>query len=350
MSRGSVREYTEAIRGRYQGSDRKGKGRILDEFTQVTGYHRKAAIRLLRRNHGPPRGHKGRPRHYWREVVEALKVAWEASDHLCGKRLKPFLLELVDVLRKHGEVEVTSEVARQLSQVSAATIDRLLKPYRCRGIRRPFTTTRPGSLLKRAIPIRTFAEWDEVRPGFLEVDLVAHCGESTEGLYLTTLYAVDVATGWVECQGVWGKGQERVGSAVHHISTRLPFALPGLYSDNGGEFINQHLYAYCQRKSITFTRSRPYRKNDSAHVEQKNWSVVRRLVGYNRYSCTAALEQLNRVYDQVRLYTNFFQPSMKLKYKTRRGATVHKVYDTARTPYQRLLQSGVLAPEPKEAL
>lgn len=144
MSRGSVREYTEAIRGRYQGSDRKGKGRILDEFTQVTGYHRKAAIRLLRRNHGPPRGHKGRPRHYWREVVEALKVAWEASDHLCGKRLKPFLLELVDVLRKHGEVEVTSEVARQLSQVSAATIDRLLKPYRCRGIRRPFTTTKPA--------------------------------------------------------------------------------------------------------------------------------------------------------------------------------------------------------------
>ncbi len=350
MSRGSVREYTEAVRGRYRRSDRKGKGQILDEFAQVTGYHRKAAIRLLRREHGPPRGRKGRPRQYGHEVEEALKVAWEASDHLCGKRLKPFLLELVDVLREHGEVEVTPEVARQLSQVSAATIDRLLKPYRRRGIRRPLTTTRPGSLLKRAIPIRTFAEWDDVRPGFLEVDLVAHCGESTEGFYLTTLCAVDVSTGWVECHGVWGKGQARVGGAVHHISTRLPFLLLGLDSDNGGEFINQHLYAYCQRKSITFTRSRPYKKNDSAYVEQKNWSVVRRLVGYDRYSSKAALEQLNRVYQQARPYVNFFQPSMKLKHKTRQGAKVHKVYDEARTPYQRLLQSGVLTPETKEAL
>lgn len=350
MSRGSVREYTEAIRGRYEKSNRKGRGRILDEFTQVTGYHRKAAIRLLRRNHGPPRGRRGRPRQYRHEVVEALKVAWEASDHLCGKRLKPFLMELVDVLRRHGEMEVTPEVASQLSQVSAATIDRLLKPYRCRVTRRPLSTTKPGSLLKRAIPIRTFAEWDDVRPGFLEVDLVAHCGESTEGFYLNTLSAVDVCTGWVECQEVWGKGQERVGGAVHHISTRLPFALLGLDSDNGGEFINQYLHSYCQRKSITFTRSRPYKKNDSAHVEQKNWSVVRRLVGYDRYSSKAALKQLNLVYKQVRLYTNFFQPSMKLKHKTRQGAKMRKVYDEARTPYRRLLESDVLAPEAEQAL
>ena len=351
MSRGSVREYTEAIRGRYEASDRKRRGGILDEFTQVTGYHRKAAIRLLRRDHRPTRrGRKGRPRQYGQEVEEALKVAWEASDHVCGKRLKPFLMELVDVLRKHGEMEVTPEVARQLGEVSAATIDRLLKPYRCRVIRRPFSTTRPGSLLKRAIPIRTFAEWDDVRPGFLEVDLVAHCGESTEGFYLTTLCAVDVSTGWVECHGVWGKGQQRVGSAVHHMSTRLPFALLGLDSDNGGEFINQHLHAYCQRNSITFTRSRPYKKNDSAYVEQKNWSVVRRLVGYDRYSSRAAFEQLNRVYDRARLYVNFFQPSMKLKHKTRQGAKVRKVYDEARTPYHRLLESGVLTPDAKQAL
>ena len=350
MSRGSVREYVEAVRGRYRGGDRKGKGRILDEFTEVTGYHRKAAIRLLRRTHDPPGRRRGRPKRYGPEVVEALKVAWEASDHVCGKRLKPFLSELVGILSKHGEVDVSSEVANGLSHVSSATIDRLLKPYRSRRTRRPLTSTKAGSMLKGSIPIRTFADWDENRPGFLEVDLVAHCGESTEGFYLTTLCAVDVATGWVECQGVWGKGQGRVGSAVHHISTRLPFPLLGLDSDNGSEFINRHLYAYCQRAGITFTRSRPYKKNDSAHVEQKNWSVVRRLVGYDRYSSRASLDQLNRAYGLVRLHTNFFQPTMKLQHKTRHGAKVHKVYDTARTPYQRLLDWDILTLEEREAL
>ena len=323
---------------------------MLDEFIEVTGYHRKAAIRLLRRDHGPPGMRRGRPKRYGPEVVEALKVVWEVGDHLCGKRLKPFLVELVDILRRHEELEVTSEVASRLGQISPATIDRLLKPYRRKGIRRSFTTTRPGSLLKGSIPIRTFSDWDEARPGFVEVDLVAHCGESTAGFYLTTLCAVDVATGWVECQGVWGKGQQRVGSAVHHVSTRLPFSLLGLDSDNGSEFINGHLYAYCQREGITFTRSRPYKKNDSAHVEQKNWSVVRRLVGYGRYSSRPSLDQLNRVYGLVRLYTNFFQPTMKLQHKTRQGAKVHKVYDMARTPYQRLLQWNILTLEQREAL
>jgi hypothetical protein len=234
--------------------------------------------------------------------------------------------------------------------MSPSTIDRLLRPRRWLGRRRPFSTTKPGSLLKAAIPIRTFADWDDARPGFLEVDLVAHCGESTEGFYLNTLSTVDVATGWIECQGVWGKGQERVGSAVHHVSRRLPFPLLGLDSDNGSEFINHHLYAYCQRKGIIFTRSRPYKKNDSAHVEQKNWSVVRRLVGYDRYASKLALEQFNTLYELVRLYTNFFQPTMQLQHKSRHGAKVHKVYDTARTPYQRLLASGILAPEREKAL
>ena len=350
MSRGSVKEYKEAVRERYRKAGRKEKRAILDEFSRVTGYHRKSVIRLLRWEHGPPGVRRGRPKKYGAEVVEALRVAWETSDHLCGKRLKPFLVELVETLIRHGELRVTSEVAKQLGQVSPATIDRLLRPYRRMVSRRPFSTTRPGSLLKGAIPIRTFADWEEGRPGFLEMDLVAHCGESAEGFYLNTLCAVDVATGWVECQEVWGKSQQRVGGAVHHISRRLPFTLLGLDSDNGGEFINRHLYDYCQRHRITFTRSRPYKKNDSAYVEQKNWSVVRRLVGYDRYSSRAALEQLGRVYQHLRLYVNFFQPTMKLLHKTRRGAKLHKVYDTARTPYQRLLESGVLAAERKEAL
>jgi hypothetical protein len=257
---------------------------------------------------------------------------------------------LVPVLERHGHFAVPATVRAHLLQLSPATIDRLLRPYRARGGRRPFSTTRPGTLLKGSIPIRTFADWDEARPGFLEIDLLAHCGESTEGFYLNTLSAVDVATGWVECQAVWGKGQERVGGAIHHLSQRLPFPLLGLDSDNGSEFINQHLYGYCQREGIAFTRSRPYNKNDSAYIEQKNWSVVRRLVGYDRYTSRAALEQLNRLYDLLRLYGNFFQPLMKLKHKTRHGAKVHKVYDTARTPYQRLLESGVLSLQKREAV
>ena len=173
---------------------------------------------------------------------------------------------------------------------------------------------------------------------------------STEGFYLNTLMAVDVTTGWVECQPVWGKGQDRVGAAVHRVGQRLPFAFLGLDSDNGSEFINHHLFTYCQRKGITFTRSRPYKKNDSAHVEQKNWSVVRRVVGYDRYTSKTALNQMDRLYQLVRLYFNFFQPVMKLRHKRRNGAKVRKLYDTARTPYQRLLETDVLASDQRDAL
>ncbi len=205
-------------------------------------------------------------------------------------------------------------------------------------------------MLKSSIPIRTFADWQEDSPGFLEVDLVSHCGESAEGFYLTTLCTVDVTSGWSECIGVWGKGQQRVGAAIHQVRQRLPFPLLGLDSDNGSEFINQHLYNYCRRERINFTRSRSYDKNDSCHVEQKNWSVVRRLIGYDRYNSRAALEALNRVYNLTRLYVNFFQPVMKLVSKTRHGAKVHKIYDTAQTPYQRLLKSGILTEDKQQEL
>jgi hypothetical protein len=249
---------------------------------------------------------------------------------------------MVKLLRQHGEQQIGAEIEALLCQMSSATIDRLLKPHRRLGGRKGLNTTRPGSLLKSSIPIRTFADWHENKPGFVEVDLVAHCGESAEGFYLNTLCAVDVASGWTECLPVWGKGQWRVGGAVHKIRQRLPFPLLGLDSDNGSEFINQHLYSYCHKEGITFTRSRAYKKNDSCHVEQKNGNVVRRLVGYDRYTSKAAYQYLERLYASIRLYTNFFQPTMKLVSKTRHGAKVHKVYDTARTPYQRLLESGVL--------
>jgi hypothetical protein len=353
MTRGSIREYVEAIRGRYFMVSKDEKGRILDEFTKATGCHRKAAIRLFHRKNKYPGSNtkRGRPRRYSPAVVRALRVAWEATDRLCSKRLQPFLPELVVVLRKHGEGNtMTAEVAAELCQISPSTIDRVLRPWRQVGGRRPFSTTKSGSLLKSSIPIRTFADWQEDRPGFLEADLVAHCGESVEGFYLNTLTTVDIASGWSEPIGVWGKGQGRVRAAVHRIRQRLPFSMLGLDSDNGSEFINQRLYNYCCDEGIKFTRSRSYKKNDSCHVEQKNWSVVRRLIGYDRYSSRAALEALNRVYDLLRLYINFFQPVMKLKHKARNGAKVYKVYDTAQTPYQRLLTSGVLAQAKQQEL
>ena len=351
MTKASIKEYVEAVRWRYLKSPKREKGTILNEFTKVTGYHRKTAIRLLHQMNKPGSGKKrGRPRRYGGTVVEALRAVWEATDRLCSKRLQPFLPELVKVLRRHGEITVLAEVEAELCQMSPSTIDRLLKPWRRLGGRRPFSTTKPASLLKSSIPIRTFADWEEDKPGFLEADLVPHCGDSPEGFYLNTLSTVDIATGWSECVAVWGKGQERAGSAVHRVRQRLPFPLLGLDSDNGGEFINQHLFAYCQREKITFTRSRSYKKNDNCHVEQKNWSVVRRLIGYDRYNSRAAYETLNRIYDLLRLYVNFFQPVMKLVSKTRHGAKVHKVYDTARTPYQRTLESGVLTEAKQQEL
>ena len=276
MRRSSVNDYAEAMRVRYKTAGKAEKGRLLDEFTAMTGYHRKSAIRALS---GGGRKRKvakvGRPKKYDAETIAALRQTWEAADRICGQRLAPFMDELVAKLQQWEELRVTEEVAQKLCEMSASTIDRLLRPYRYRGLRRPLSATKPGSLLRAKIPIRTFAEWDEVRPGFMEVDLVAHCGDTTEGFYLNTLTAVDIATSWVVCRAVWGKGQQRVGGAIHELSRQLPFPLLGLDSDNGSEFINQQLLTYCHSKQITFTRSRPYRKNDQAHVEQKNWTAVR---------------------------------------------------------------------------
>jgi hypothetical protein len=293
---------------------------------------------------------RGRKHKYGSEVTVALKEIWEASDRLCSKRLKPFIPEMVKVLRRHSEQHIDATLEAQLYNISSSTIDRLLRPCRKLAGRKPLSTTRPGSLLKSAIPIRTFADWEEDQPGFMETDLVAHCGDNVEGFYLNTLCAVDVASGWTECLPVWGKWQERVRQAVHHMRQRLPFLLLGIDSDNGSEFINKCFYNYCRDEKITFTRSRSYKKNDSCHVEQKNGNVVRRFVGYERYASKASFEYLGRVYDLVRLYVNFFQPTMKLIAKSRHGAKVQKVYDTAQTPYQRLIQSGVLTEAKKTEL
>jgi len=348
VTRRSILEYAEAVRGRYLRSTKKMKTKILDEFVATTGLHRKAVIRLLNRRSRPTDlKRSGRPRLYSLETIAALRVAWEAADRLCSKRFRPFLPELVGILRRKGELKIKDETESQLCRMSASTIDRVLRCWRRDEPRHGLSTTKPGTLLKDAIPVRTFSEWNGSKPGFLEVDLVAHCGESAEGFYLTTLSAVDVATGWYEPVAVWGKGQARVGGAIYDVRRRLPMSLLGLDSDNGSEFINQSLYGYCLRNAITFTRSRSYKKNDSCHVEQKNWSVVRRVIGYDRFSTKAALKALEDVYTLLRLYVNFFQPVLKLVGKSRQGTKVHKVYDTAQTPYQRLLRSGVLTEEKK---
>ncbi len=349
MTKGLVREYAAAIRDRYHRASKLEKKKILDEFVKVTGYHRKAAIRLLLKEPKLKDKTPGRPSSY-HEVIEPLKTIWEASDRLCSKRLQPFLPEIIQVLKRKGELQINAQVEAQLLKLSPATIDRLLEPARRVGGRKPISATKPGSVLKNSIPIRTFADWQENRPGFLEIDTVAHCGERLEGFYLNTLCAVDIASGWTECMAVWGKWQERVKQAVHRIRRNLPFNLLGVDSDNGSEFINQCFIDYCRRWQITFTRSRSYKKNDNCHVEQKNGNIVRRLVGYDRYASKAAYECLGRIYNLIRLYINFFQPTMKLVSKTRHGAKVYKVYEKAQTPYQRLLKLAVLSEAKKTEL
>jgi len=352
VTRASLREYAVKQRERYQGASRAEKHRLLDEIVAVTGLHRNAVIRLLRRTPRPRSipGPGGRPRTYGPEVAAAAEVLWQASGRVGAHRLQPFVPELLDRLLRCGELTHTPTVNKLIRQASRPTLARLLGPARAQYPLRGATITRPNSMLKHEIPIRTFAEWTDARPGFLEVDLVGHCGSKTEGFYLCTLCAVDIATAWIELEPVWGKGQARVGGAVHRVRTRLPMPLLGLDSDNGSEFINHALLTYCREHQITFTRSRPWKKNDSAHVEQKNGAVVRQLVGYDRFTARPAYAQLQRVYRLARLHVNFFQPVEKLVSKTRQGARTHRVYDRAQTPYQRLWASGILAPETRREL
>lgn len=350
MTNKGKRELLEALRPRYLKASKEGKVKILDEFIAATGYHRKYAIRLLK--HGPK--HKGwrkrgRSKVYQGEVVQVLEQLWELAGRICSRRLHPFLGELVTVLERQGELALAPEIKEHLLQMSRSTIDRCLQPARFPE-RRGLSTTKPGSLLRSAIPVRTFAGWDDARAGFVEVDLVAHCGESTHGTYFSTLTATDIATCWTECLILSRHTQEIVFQAILKLRHLLPFPLLGLDSDNGGEFINDILFRYCLGEQITFTRSRPYRKNDQAHVEQKNWSVVRKLVGYDRFETEEEFELLVAIYADWRLYVNFFQPVMKLVEKHREGSKVSKRYDQAATPFRRVLASPDVSVEDKAAL
>lgn len=349
MSIQSKRELLTAITGRYRSACRKDKRQILDEFVAATGYHRKYAVQLL--NH-PPKARRRKKRHgnrrYGLEVKHALITVWRIANCICAKRLVPGLKAFVDALERHAELQLEPETKALLLSLSAATADRLLRSERRQ--RRGLATTKPGTLLRRSIPVRTFTDWNETRPGFLEVDLVAHCGVILRGEYLHTLTLTDIATGWTECLPVLNRGQRAVQHAIDQARPRLPFPLLGLDSDNGSEFINAHLLRYCRQEQITFTRSRPYKKNDQAYVEQKNWSVVRQFVGYDRYEGHVAYRRLASLHEVLHLYINFFQPVMKLTTKERVGSKLKKRYDTAKTPYQRVLDSDHVADEIKQHL
>ncbi|MGQ9573668.1 MAG: integrase catalytic domain-containing protein [Dehalococcoidia bacterium] len=350
MTRLTVHEYAAGLRPRYQTATKGVKRRILDEFCETTGMHRKAAIRLLGRVARPSPLRRGRPRRYGPEVTKALVKLWEVGDRMCGKLLAAVMPDLLGALERHGELKVSPEVRELLLAVSASTIDRLLRRQRLPRLRQPRRQIPSTTTLKSQIPIRTWSEWKGSRPGSMQADLVLHCGESTEGFYLTTLCAVDVATSWTELRPVWGMGQQRVGGAMHDIHRRLPFPLRALHTDNGSEFINRTLYSWCRRHGVQFTRGRGYHKNDQAYVEERNWLSVRRQIGYDRYSSQKAFELLHQLYPLLNVYNNFFRPVRKLVAKERLGSKVVKRYDEPRTPYQRLLAAGVLSAPDRVAL
>jgi len=351
MSLKARRELLTTVAPRYVQAHAVDKERILDEFVLNTGYHRKYAIRLL--NH-PSQGRgkvkRRRKGKYPATIRYPLVVLWQAANCICGKRLAPFLGELITSLERHQELSLDPSIRELLLEISPATVDRLLRRERQMTKRRGLGTTKPGSLLKKQIPIRTFADWSENRAGFLEVDLVAHCGSSTDGEYLHTLVLTDIHTTWTECVALLNRSQQRVSEAIVQVRQALPFPLLGLDSDNGSEFINDNLLRYCLQEQITFTRSRPYKKNDQAHVEQKNWTHVRQFIGYGRFEDLTAQHALAALYTPLRLYMNFFQPTLKLLNKEQVGTHVRKHYDTAKTPYQRVLESPDVSEQTKDQL
>jgi len=355
MSSRSKREYLEAIHSRYKAGTRKQKKLILDEFCAACGYHRKHAIRLLkkfRRFSKPKQKKRGRlPVYQTEDILTPLKRIWLAANLPCSKRLKAVLpLWLPGYAKQYGAL--TEEVAKTILAISPSSIDRLLKPLRVKYKGRGKSTTKPGTLLRKHIPVKT-NQWDETRPGFLEADTVAHCGTSMAGMFTFTIDCVDIATGWTEQRAVWGKGETAVLAQIKDIEVSLPFPLRGFDSDNGSEFLNHHLLKYLsdRKQPVQFTRSRAYHKDDNAHIEQKNWTHVRQWLGYHRFDNPEVVLQLNKLYkSEWRLFHNFFCPSVKLIEKQRIASKTIKRYDKPKTPYQRVMESQQITADTKKEL
>jgi hypothetical protein len=347
MSLTSRRDYLGKIYARYQAAQGTTKGRILDEFCANCDYNRKYAIRLLNgaAPSGKPRPKKRRHRGftYGPRVLSIVKAVWEAADYPWSVRLKALLPEWLPWIRRR--YRPSAETERQMLQISPRTIDQRLGGEKRQRRRRLYGRTKPGTLLKHHIPLKT-DHWDVQVPGFTEIDLVSHSGDSAAGEFCYSLNVTDIHTGWTETRALLGKSQEAVRAALAAVAEALPFPLRGIDSDNGSEFINEHLRRYCQTRAIQFTRGRPYKKDDNAHIEQKNWTHVRRLMGYVRYDSEAAREAMNDLYQQeLRLFQNLFLPSVKLAGKERVGSRLRRRYEAPQTPFQRAVASSAADPE-----
>ncbi len=346
MGRQGRWDYFRAIYARYRQADRRSKRVILNEFCANTSYNRNYAIRLL---NGPPPGQvqprrrPGRRPHYGADVLGLVRAIWEAADYPWSVRLKALIpLWLPWVRRRYHP---SAEQERQLLAISARQIDRRLAPHRARLKRRVYGGTRPGRLLKHHIPVKT-DQWDVRVPGFTEVGLVSHSGNAASGEFAHSLNVTDIYSTWTETRAVLGRGEAAVVKAFDEIEGTLPFRLLGIDSDNGSEFINWHLRRWCAKRDIQHTRGRPYKKDDNAHIEQKNWTHVRKLVAWERYDTPQAVEALNDLYrNELRLWMNLFQPSVKLVKKSRVGSRLRRVYDRAQTPFDRVRPSGVGDPQ-----
>lgn len=353
MSKISKREYLRAVQKDYRKATKKRKTQLLSDFCSFTGYNRKYAIGLLgSRIPAKYKRYRKRANYYDQFVREALVKIWVASDHICGERLHPFIPEMMTKLEECGELFLHDETRSKLLKISLGTVKKLLRSVKQKTRIKLRGTTKPGTLLKHQIAIRC-GPWEEVVPGFFEMDTVAHCGGTLAGDFIYSLDLVDIVTSWSEQAAIWGKGERATLAQLEVIVGRLPFPILGVDPDNGSEFINWHLFRYCEKNNITLTRSRAYRKNDNAHIEQKNYTAIRQLVGYNRFDQPKQLDLLNDLYaNEWRLYLNFFQPVMKLKEKTKDAKTgrTKKKYDPAKTPYRRLLDHPAVPEETKQQL
>lgn len=353
MSNTSRSEYLESIKPRYRKASKNEKNKIIDEFCNVCGYNRKYAIRLLNHKSTPKsdwekrkRGPKKRYDHP--DIIKILTRIWSVTNLPCSKRLKV----IIPLWLPYYPYHITEKVKEALLSISPATIDRLLSKHRSRYYKRGLATTKPGSILKKHIPIKT-KQWDESRPGFIEADTVAHCGTSVSGSFVYTINCVDIASGWTEQRATWGKGERGTVNSIKSIEQSLPFNLLGFDCDNGSEFLNWHLVRYLtnRRKPITFTRSRAYYKNDNAHIEQKNWTNIRQYLGYDRFDNPILVDLLNDLYTtEWNLYFNYFIPSMKLITKRRIGSKTEKIHDIPKTPYQRVMESKQISSQVKQKL